>query len=78
MRPGVAPATSARKRFRRRRARAFGASGVIVTSLALVGWLFLAPHELATVRLGGLSLAWWATLGVFTLGVAGLVLGTGE
>jgi hypothetical protein len=49
-----------------------------VGSLALVAALLLAPHELATVRGAGVSLAWWGTLGALAVGVAVLVMGTAE
>jgi hypothetical protein len=60
---------------RRRRSAALRASGVVVVSLAAVGWLLGAPHELAGLRLMGVSLAWWAAFTAYLLGLAALLFG---
>jgi hypothetical protein len=41
----------------------------LVASLSGVGGLLAAPHELASVRLAGVSLAWWATLAAYGAGL---------
>lgn len=47
----------------------------MVTSLALVGALVLAPNELPAIRLLGVSLAWWATLAAHAVAAAVLLAG---
>lgn len=69
----VSPARAGRERFRRRRARAFTASALVLLALAAVGCLLVAPGHLASVRLYGVSLGWWATLAAYALGL--IVLG---
>ena len=74
-RPGAAPIPSSRDRFQRRRGRLLGAAATIVAAQAAVGWLLLAPNDLAALRLFGVSLAWWAALSAHALGVAALLFG---
>ncbi len=69
-RPSTSFVPTPRTLFRRRRAQAALKSGLVVVALGLVGALFLAPRELAAVRLLDVGLAWWAALaahGLFLL-----------
>lgn len=68
------PATP-RLLFERRRAQAVAAVALIALGLATVGWLLVAPRELAAVRVFGVSLAWWAVFAAQALGLG--VLATG-
>jgi hypothetical protein len=63
-----------RQRYRRQRHRALSASALLLTPLGLVGWLLGAPQGFATIRLAGVSLAWWAAAAAWLLGLAALVL----
>ena len=47
----------------------------MVTSLAAAGWLLVAPNGVASIRLVGVSLAWWAVLAALGLGMVALVFG---
>lgn len=48
-----------------------------VLPLLAFGWLLVAPHELAAVRLAGVALAWWGALVGFLCLLAALALGPG-
>jgi hypothetical protein len=50
------------------------ASTVVLGVLSAAGALFAAPNELATVRLGGVALAWWAVLAAGVLLLLALTL----
>ena len=63
-------ATAARDRPRR---RALGIGLLVVLPLVVVGGLLVWPGELAVVRLGGVSLGWWAAAASGALAL--LVLG---
>jgi hypothetical protein len=60
--------------FRRQRWRAVRASAAVLGVLSAAGALYAAPHGLATIRLGGLALAWWATLAAGVLLLLALTL----
>ena len=66
---------SSRQRFRRRRLRAvsgaLGPAGV----LAATGALLLAPDDLASVRLLGVSLGWWSVVAALGLVLGSLTVG---
>jgi hypothetical protein len=74
-RPDPATALPAdRRRFHRYRRQALRAITLILAPLGALGWLLGAPQGFATLRLGGVSLAWWAALATGLLALAALVL----
>jgi len=74
-RPDPAPAAAApRERFLRNRRQALRGAAVALLPLAGVGWLLGAPGELASVRLGPMSLAWWAALAAWGFVLGALLL----
>lgn len=46
----------------------------MVLPLAAVGWLFVASHDLAAVRVAGVSLGWWAMGAAYGLMLVALAL----
>ncbi len=48
---------------------------MVVAVLAGTGWLLTAPHDLATLRILGVTLAWWAALAALAIDVAALLVG---
>ena len=47
----------------------------MVALLMAAGWLFLAPNDLAAMRLLGVALAWWVALLASTVALIVLALG---
>lgn len=46
----------------------------MVAALTAVGWLLVAPGAVASVRLFGMGLGWWAALAAYALGLGLLAL----
>jgi hypothetical protein len=70
--PAAGAVRDARRTFLRCRRRALAASGGTVAALAVLAALFLAPNRLASLRLGGVALAWWVAGAVFFTGFVAL------
>jgi hypothetical protein len=62
-----------RLRFLRARRQLLGAAAGALAPLAAFALLLVAPNRLASVRVGQVSLAWWAALGAGALALAALL-----
>ena len=76
--PAAGAARDDRRLFRRHRRRVLAASGATVVALAGLAALFVAPNDLASLRLGDVALAWWVAGAVALTGLVTLSRGFRE
>ena len=76
--PAAGAVRDDRRLFRRCRRRVLAASGTTVLALAGLAALFVAPNDLASLRLGDVALAWWVAGAVVLVGLVTLRRGFRE
>jgi hypothetical protein len=73
--PAAVSPSPGRRRFERRRRRAFAWSAIAAGTGAAVGGLLVAPGAPGAFRLLGVGLAWWAAWAGFGITLAALLAG---